>query len=91
MLADELSIHHDLMLAPGARDAMLARLQQTVLVDPVPLSKTTRAPALLVWGKRDAMIPFANLADHLKAIPDVRLVPIPAAGHCRRKRPLPRR
>ena len=82
VLTDELSMrYHDLMLAPGARDAMLSRLQQTVLVDPVPVLKTIRAPTLLVWGELDAMIPFANSADYLKAIPDVRLTPIPAAGH----------
>ena len=73
--------YHDLMLAPGARDAMLARMQQTVLVDPLPLLKTIRAPTLLVWGERDAMIPFANSADHLKAILDARLVAVPAVGH----------
>lgn len=73
--------YHDLLLAPGARDAMLARMQQTVLVDPVPLLKTIRAPTLLVWGERDAMIPFANSADYLRAIPGSRLVAIPAAGH----------
>ena len=73
--------YHDLMLAPGARDAMLARLQQTVLVDPVPLLKIIRAPTLLVWGERDAMIPFQNSADYLGAIHDSRLVAVPAAGH----------
>ena len=73
--------YHDLMLAPGARDAMLARMRQTVLVDPVPLLKTIRAPTLLVWGERDAMIPFANSADYLQAIPGSRLVAVPATGH----------
>ena len=73
--------YHDLMLAPGARDAMLARMRQTVLVDPLPRLRSIRAPTLLLWGERDAMIPFANSADYLAAIPDVRLVSIPAVGH----------
>jgi len=73
--------YHDLMLAPGARDAMLARTAQTVLVDPLPLLRTIRAPTLLLWGERDAMIPFANSADYLKAIPGSRLVVLPGVGH----------
>jgi len=73
--------YHDLALAPGARDAMLERMAQTVLEDPVPILRTIRAPTLLLWGERDAMIPFANAADYLKAIPDVRLASVPGAGH----------
>lgn len=73
--------YHDLLLAPGARAAMLARMRQTVLVDPVPLLKRIQAPTLLVWGERDAMIPFANSADYLAALPNARRVAIAGAGH----------
>lgn len=73
--------YHDLLLAPGARQALLTRMAQTVLVDPVPLLKTIRAPTLLVWGAQDAMIPIANAADYLKALPDARLATVPGAGH----------
>jgi pimeloyl-ACP methyl ester carboxylesterase len=73
--------YDDLMRAPGARQAMLDRMRQTVLVDPLPLLATIRAPTLLVWGERDAMIPFANSADYLKALPDARLVSIAGSGH----------
>jgi pimeloyl-ACP methyl ester carboxylesterase len=81
-LTDELTTrYHDLMLGPGARAAMLARMRQTVLVDPVPLLRTIRAPTLLVWGERDAMIPFANSADYLKAIPNASLAAMAGVGH----------
>ncbi len=73
--------YHDLMLAPGARDAMIARMQQTVLVDPVPLLRRIQAPTLLVWGKQDGMIPFANSADYTQALPDSRLVALDGVGH----------
>ena len=81
-LTDDLTTrYYELMLAPGARDAMLARLRQTVLTDPIPLLKTIRAPTLLVWGERDAMIPASNASDYLQAIPNSHLVAIPAKGH----------
>ena len=73
--------YHDLMRAPGARQAMLSRLQQTVLVDPVPLLKRITAPTLLVWGRSDAMIPFSNAADYRAALPNARLVALPGVGH----------
>lgn len=82
VLTDELTTrYHDLMRAPGARDALLARLQQTVLLDPVPLLKSIQAPTLLVWGEGDAMIPFANSAEYLTAVPDIRRVAVPGVGH----------
>ena len=73
--------YHDLMLAPGSRAALLARMQQTVLVDPVPLLRRIQAPTLLVWGERDAMIPFANSSDYMKSVPHIRLLAIPNTGH----------
>jgi pimeloyl-ACP methyl ester carboxylesterase len=82
LLTDALTTrYHDLLLAPGAREAMLMRMRQTVLVDPVPLLQRIRAPTLLVWGERDAMIPLANANDYLKAMPNARLVTVPGAGH----------
>ena len=73
--------YHDLMRAPGARQAMLHRLQQTVLQEPVPLLRQIQAPTLLVWGEADAMIPFSNARDYLQAIPGSRLVSWPQVGH----------
>lgn len=73
--------YHDLMLAPDARDAMLSRMEQTVLTDPVPILERITAPTLLVWGEQDAMIPFANAADYQRHIRDVRLIAFPNLGH----------
>lgn len=82
VLTDALAArYHDLMRAPGARDALLARLAQTVLVDPLPLLRTIQAPTLLLWGERDALIPFGNSADYLAAIAGSRLVMLPGVGH----------
>jgi pimeloyl-ACP methyl ester carboxylesterase len=73
--------YRDLMRAPGARQAMLDRMEQTVLRDPVPLLRRITAPVLLVWGERDAMIPFANAQDYQRHLADVRLVSFPDLGH----------
>jgi pimeloyl-ACP methyl ester carboxylesterase len=81
-LTDSLATrYYDLMLAPGARDAMLQRLRQTILTDPVPRLRQIQAPTLLLWGQQDAMIPFSNAADYMKALPHATLVPLPNVGH----------
>jgi pimeloyl-ACP methyl ester carboxylesterase len=73
--------YRDMMLAPGVRRAMVARMAQVMLVPPEPLLRKITAPTLLVWGERDAMIPFSNAADYLKTIPRARLLALPALGH----------
>ena len=78
---DVVTRYHDLMLAPGVRDAMIARMEQTILEDPEPLLRRVAAPTLLVWGERDGMIPFSNSADYLRTIPDATLAPLPGLGH----------
>jgi pimeloyl-ACP methyl ester carboxylesterase len=69
------------MLAPGVRDAMIARMEQARLEDPEPLLRRIAAPTLLVWGEKDAMIPLANADDYLRLLPDGRLVAFPDLGH----------
>lgn len=73
--------YHDMMLAPGVRGAMIQRMEQMVLQDPVPLLRLIEAPTLLLWGDQDAMIPVANAADYLKVMPNARLVTLPGVGH----------
>jgi pimeloyl-ACP methyl ester carboxylesterase len=73
--------YYDLTLAPGARAALLARMQQTVLLDPRPILPTITQPVLLMWGKKDALIPVANAQDYLKALPNASLVTFENLGH----------
>lgn len=73
--------YRDLMLAPGVRRAILARTEQVMLQDPVPLLRRIEAPTLLLWGEKDAMIPFSNAADYLRTIPHATLVALPGLGH----------
>lgn len=73
--------YHDLLRAPGARQAMLERLKQTVLQEPQPMLRQIKAPTLLVWGQADAMIPASNAQDYLQAIAGSRLFLCPGVGH----------
>lgn len=73
--------YHALLLAPGNRAAMLARMRQTVLVPPEPFLRGIAVPVLLLWGEKDAMIPVANAQDYLAELPDARLVVLPGVGH----------
>ncbi len=73
--------YYDLMLAPGARSAMIERMQQVMLTDPRPWLARIRAPTLLLWGEQDRMIPFSNARDYLQAIPQATLVALPGVGH----------
>ncbi len=81
-LADEtVTRYRDLMLAPGVRRAIIARTEQVLLEDPGPLLGRIQAPTLLLWGERDAMIPVANAADYVRAMPHATLVRLPGLGH----------
>lgn len=73
--------YRDMMLAPGVRQAIVDRMNQMTLVDPVPLLKGIQASTLLMWGEKDGMIPFENSADYLRALPHARLAALPGIGH----------
>jgi len=73
--------YQDLLLAPGNRDATLARLRQTVLRDPTERLRRISAPTLLLWGELDAMIPVSSAADYERLVPNAQVVRLPALGH----------
>lgn len=73
--------YRDMMLAPGVRAAIVARLGQVMLRPPEPILRRITAPTLLLWGERDAMIPFSNAADYAGLIHHARLAALPGLGH----------
>lgn len=73
--------YYDLLLAPGNREAMLDRMQQSVLEDPAPVLQHLRTPTLLLWGKQDRLIPYANASDYLASLPNATLVSFADLGH----------
>ncbi|NGM20924.1 alpha/beta hydrolase [Roseomonas stagni] len=76
-----LARYRDMLLVPGNRQAILVRMAQGALVDPVPLLRRIEAPTLLLWGQADAMVPVANAADYTAALRDSRVVTLPGIGH----------
>jgi pimeloyl-ACP methyl ester carboxylesterase len=72
----------DMMLVPGVRRAILARMEQVILREPAPTLARIKAPVLLLWGEKDAMIPISNSADYLRDLPPgAKLVRLPDLGH----------
>jgi pimeloyl-ACP methyl ester carboxylesterase len=45
------------------------------------LLRRITAPTLLVWGRQDGMIPFANAADYQSEIPRSTLLALDNMGH----------
>jgi pimeloyl-ACP methyl ester carboxylesterase len=82
LLTDGLvSRYYDLMLAPGVRDAMIARMEQLVLENPEPLLARMQSPVLLLWGEKDALIPFENAADYARVLPNSTIASFAGVGH----------
>jgi pimeloyl-ACP methyl ester carboxylesterase len=73
--------YYNLLLAPGNRAALISRMQQNILEEPRDILRQIKAPTLLLWGKKDNLIPFSNSSDYIGAIPNVRLVEFPDLGH----------
>jgi len=73
--------YRDMLLAPGVRQAIVQRIAQNILVEPEPLLRSIRAPTLLLWGEKDAMVPFTNAADYERALPNARTVSFAGLGH----------
>jgi len=81
LTADVVGRYRDMMLAPGVRRAMLVRVAQVRLEPPEPFLLRIEMPTLLLWGEKDALIPFSNAQDYLKVMRDCRLVSFPDLGH----------
>jgi pimeloyl-ACP methyl ester carboxylesterase len=73
--------YRDMMLAPGVRQAIVARMGQMVLADPHNLLPLIKAPVLLMWGDQDHMIPAENANDYMQLLPNARKTLFAGLGH----------
>ena len=79
--AATLSRYYDLIMQPGARQALLERMRQTILTNPDRVLPGLQVPTLLVWGEEDRIIPIDNADDYLRALPQARLIRFNHIGH----------
>ncbi|MFC4726387.1 alpha/beta fold hydrolase [Glycocaulis abyssi] len=70
-----------MMRQPGVGEALIARLQQFTLPDPEPLLATIDAPALILWGTADTVVPASHGPRFVDAMPGARLITYDGAGH----------
>jgi pimeloyl-ACP methyl ester carboxylesterase len=73
--------YHDMLRAPGVRQAILDRAQQTTYTNPVPRLQQIKAPTLLLWGANDQMIPSSNAASYAQVLAHSQTVVLPEVGH----------
>jgi pimeloyl-ACP methyl ester carboxylesterase len=81
-LTDDLvNRYHDMLRAPGVREAILERGNQTIYTDPVPRLKKITAPTLLIWGEQDLLIPSSNAKSYAGVLTTSTTVLLPNLGH----------
>jgi pimeloyl-ACP methyl ester carboxylesterase len=73
--------YHDLLLAPGVRRAIVMRMAQTIQHNPVATLARIKAPTLLLWGEKDAVIPIASAPGYVQTLQRATLVRLPNLGH----------
>jgi pimeloyl-ACP methyl ester carboxylesterase len=78
---DLLTRYHDFLRAPGVRQAIIERANQTINTDPVARLKKITAPTLLLWGESDQLIPRDNAAQYAQVLATSTTVVLPKQGH----------
>jgi pimeloyl-ACP methyl ester carboxylesterase len=73
--------YYDMLRAPGVREAILQRGNQTIYTDPVPRLKKITAPTLLIWGEQDLLIPSSNAKSYAGVLSVSKTVLLPNLGH----------
>lgn len=72
--------YHELLLREGARDALLARMNN-VTFDRIDELACIPHPTLVLWGEEDAWLPAAQADTFANAIPDATQILLPNIGH----------
>lgn len=76
-----LTRYNDFLRAPGIRQALIDRANQTINSDPVTRLKKITAPTLLLWGDSDQMIPPHNADRYTSVLATATKVVLPRQGH----------
>lgn len=70
-----------LMRVDGVGEALISRVEQFTLPDPNPTLREIDAPALIIWGARDAMIPATHGPRFNAALSNSELLLLRDVGH----------
>ena len=84
-VTDELVVRwHDLLLREGQRDAQIARVNQYVSGDIDRVLSEVRAPALIMWGKKNNVVPVDlayEMKDMMKNSLRIEMIIYESGGH----------
>ena len=84
-VTDELVVRwHDLLLREGQRDAQIARVNQYVSGDIDQVLSEVRAPALIMWGKKNNVVPVDlayEMKDMMKNSSRIEMIIYETGGH----------
>ena len=84
-VTDELVVRwHDLLLREGQRDAQIARVNQYVSGDIDQVLSEVRAPALIMWGKKNNVVPVDlayEMKDMMKNSLRIEMIIYESGGH----------
>jgi pimeloyl-ACP methyl ester carboxylesterase len=78
---ESLQRYYDMLRAPGVREAIIERGNQTVNTDPTDRLKRISAATLLLWGQSDQMIPPSNAKDYEQLLMYHETQILPHLGH----------
>ena len=81
LTAPRVARYHDMLRAPGVRQAILDRAHQTLYTNPIPQLQKIKAPTLLLWGENDRMIPSSNADRYAQVLTQSQTVVLPQLGH----------
>lgn len=78
---DAKDIRNQMMRVQGQHDALISMSMSKREADvPREMSRVT-VPILVIWGKKDRVVPVSDAAKHVRDLPNARLEIIDSAGH----------
>jgi 4,5:9,10-diseco-3-hydroxy-5,9,17-trioxoandrosta-1(10),2-diene-4-oate hydrolase len=78
---DSLGFRRRMMRVRGQHDALISMSKSKREADVPQQLPQVKAPTLLIWGKKDRVVPVAHASRHLRKLPHARFAWVEGAGH----------
>jgi pimeloyl-ACP methyl ester carboxylesterase len=78
---DAIQIRNAMMRVRGQHDALIAMSKSKRDANVPQELHTVQVPTLIVWGRKDRVVPSHHAHQHIRALPNARLEWIENAGH----------